>query len=152
MDSIVGSVVGAITLVLVTFLGWFSQRATRESRLLLKVVRFGTAYAAVPESAEKQALRAHFLKQVSELNGEFEGKQNRTLINVITVATSVVGLIVIFLLAPVVRSDDWLGVALGAVIGLLIGGVNLAATWFINRRASARALEQRVQKFIRGEA
>jgi len=152
MDSISGAIVGAVTLIIVSFVGWFSQRATRESRLLAKVERFGNAYAAVPDSPEKAALKEHFLKSVQELNGEFEEKPNRTLINTITILTSIVGVAVVFLLVPSGGRISLLGILLGFVLGLLVGGVNLAATWFINRRASARAFEQRVQKFIKGEA
>ena len=37
MTPISGALISAATLVLVSFIGWFSRRATRESRLLLKV-------------------------------------------------------------------------------------------------------------------
>ena len=153
MDSTSGALIGASTLILVSFIGWFSQRATRESRFLIRVKQFGSAYVLVPDSPEKVLLKEHYLSLVRELNTELDQKQNRTLINIVTVSTSIVGVVVVVFLVRIFGSNTvtWLSLGLGFVIGLIIGGVNFAATWFINRRASATAFDQRAKKFVSGE-
>lgn len=152
VDSISSAVISATTLIAVTLIGWLSQRATRESRLLLKIERFGKAFAGMPESTEKDAFKGHYLKKVRELNAEFEQKPSRVLINIVTVGMSILGVIAVILIAPAIAETniEWLSALLGLVLGLLVGFVNLAATWLIYRRSSAQAFRQRSQRFIDG--
>lgn len=153
MDSILGAIISALALLFVSFVGWFSQRASRESRLLAKVERFGNAYAVVPDSPERTALKGHLLKAVRDLNGEFEEKPSRSLVNIITVITSVAGVALIAVASSNSGASgvQWVMVLSGLGLGLLVAGANLAATWFIYRRTSSRAFERRAAMFINGE-
>ena len=53
MSDVTAAVVGAVAVTCIPVFAWFSRRATKEGRLLLRVDRLGKAYALMPDSDEK---------------------------------------------------------------------------------------------------
>jgi hypothetical protein len=155
------AVISGIVLLAISLTGWASQRATPESRLILKVKKHGEAWTFMPESREKDLFGERITATVKELNQLADQKQQRTLINALTLFTSALGIGAVSFIAPQVvgQHDTLLLTLIGAALGLAIGGLNAIATWSINRRvkrlaaAKAKMLEHdRQERIRRGEA
>lgn len=68
MNQLVGAVIGAIAVVSIPLVAWFSRRATREGRLLVRVERLGSAYRVMPASGERTEFEQHLRRAIAHLN------------------------------------------------------------------------------------
>jgi hypothetical protein len=153
MAEVFGPLVTAIAVVGIPLVSWFSRRATREGRLLLRVERLGSAFAVMPASAERTEFELHLRNAVALLNEwlDSENRDRRRIRIAVLVAASLAALVVLIFAFPIVGAANtvgqtWLGVAVGSSIALINFGTSLlieraAARKSAAREQSARAAE-----------
>jgi len=152
MPEVVAAILGALAVIGIPLVAWFSRRATREGRLLLRVERLGSVHALMPASPEKDTFEGYLTAAVADLNTWLnpENAKRRKLIRNINWLTYVVGVIAVILAFPSIdtAANPWQSSVLGVGIGLAIAVVSLGASYLLERNAraeSARALEEREQ-------
>ena len=68
MTAELGSILGAIAVVLIAVVEWAGPRWTKEGRLLARIRRLGEAHALLPESGERARLAVAMTDLARELN------------------------------------------------------------------------------------
>jgi hypothetical protein len=143
MSEVVGAVIGAIAVVCIPLAAWFSRRATREGRLLLRVERLGSVFALIPDSTEKDTFELHVIGAVADLNSwlDADNAKRRKLIRTINRWTYGIGVLAVFIALPSIdtSANPWQSSVLGTVIGLSIAGVTMGASFLLERSARAKS-------------
>ncbi len=147
MNEFLAAVIGALAVVVVPAVGWFSQRLTREGRLLLRIDRLGAAYVLLPDSKEKSALGAHLRLAVADLNMWLEpsNKAVRMLRRVITWTLFVIAVVSLSTITTLAGIRDFavtlpLGLGAGAVAGVLSLVLGSVAEKAMSERRKTRVL------------
>jgi amino acid transporter len=137
MPEILGAVVGAIAVIGIPLVAWFSRRATQEGRLTLRVERLGTVYALMPNSAEKETFKSHLTGTIASLNSwlDPDNARRRRIIHRVSIATYVVCLVVVLCTAPFVDTarTPWFTSVLGVVIGLVVSLITFGTSYLLER-------------------
>lgn len=157
MTEFLPVILSVIGVAVVPFIGWLSQRWTREGRLLLRVNRLGSSLQLVPSSDERAALEGHLLTAVRDLNQWIDpiNKGIRTVQRVIGILLYLTGSsFVLWLqsardLHPTVSFLTSL--AIGTLVALAILGTGFLMQRFFSRRRSNAELNNRIEKLRRGE-
>lgn len=165
MSEVVSAVVGAIAVLSIPLIAWFSRRATREGRLLARVERLGAVYGVMPASDERDEFEQHFRRAISGLNDwlNIEKRARRKLQRQISVAVYVVGVLFVLVAIPLVGPGTPAASTLGIVVGVLISLISLGSSYLIDLSAarsaaataakeSAKAETARLDALRRGEA
>ena len=150
MSEILPAALGALAVIGIPLVSWFSRRATREGRLLLRMERLGSVYALMPASPEKNTFGVYLIGAVADLNSwlDTDNAKRRRLISTINRWTYGIGVAAVFITLPSIdtTANPWLTSVLGAVIGLTIALITMSAAYFLERNArqkSARAAKER---------
>lgn len=141
----------------VTFVGWFSRQIPRRARLIARLERLGAAYAAMPESPQKEKFKRHLLTSIEELDAWIEPSNvmRRTVLSFATTGLVVVG---VFASLPIQAAinptrDVWVSFAIGAVLGVVILALtsSLERVWRdrSNRREAAAEEEKQAAEDAR---
>lgn len=151
MPEITGAIIGALAVVGIPLIAWFSRRATHEGRLLLRVERLGTAFAVMPLSPERDTFAIHLRHAIGELNRwiDQETAKRRKILRWVSGVAYAAG---VFGAVWMVQSLDegaepWLSPVIGIVAGVAISMVSLATQGILDRGAriqrdsAARAAE-----------
>lgn len=143
MSEVIGAVIGALAVVGIPIIAWYSRRATREGRLVLRVERLGGVYALMPDSAEKDAFKPHLTTAISYLNAwlDEDNVKRRRLIRTISGITYVGGLVAGLALVPLIEgvANPWFTAAIGVVLGLAITAITTGSRYLIERHARRKA-------------
>lgn len=166
MTEILGAAIGAVAVIAIPLIAWFSRRTTKEGRLLLRVERLGAAYAVMPDSEERAQFEQHLRAAITNLNDwlDVEKRARRKLQRRISVLAYVLGMLLVFIALPFVGPDNSVASSvLGIVVGSLIAVVNVVSGLLIERAASTKARReaeaaaaeeqtQRMEAIRRGES
>ncbi|TFD47156.1 hypothetical protein E3T33_03785 [Cryobacterium sp. TMT1-2-1] len=143
MSEITGAAIGALAVICIPLIAWFSRRATPEGRLTLRVERLGNVYALMPESQEKETFRQHLTGAISNLNTwlDPDARKRRRVIQGAAVSVYLVGVV---LAMWVINSVDenvkpWVSPILGAALGVAISGVAIVMALLLERSARRKA-------------
>ena len=150
MSEVFAAALGALAVIGIPLVAWFSQRATREGRLLLRVERLGSVYALMPISPEKETFEVHLTGAVADLNAwlDADNAKRRKTIRLVSGWTYAIGVVAVLIALPSVDTakNPWQSSLLGAVIGVTIAAVTTGASFLLERSArakSARAAKER---------
>lgn len=142
MEQIFGSAIGALAVICIPLIGWFSRRVTPEGRLTLRVERLGSVYALMPESPEKDEFKAHVTSAIKNLNGwlDPDTRRKRRVIQGVSVAAYLLGVSIAFI---VINSVDesakfWLSPLIGVGLGVAITAVAGFTALGLERQGSTR--------------
>lgn len=142
MSQLVGAVIGAIAVVSIPLVAWFSRRATREGRLLVRVERLGSAYGVMPASSERGEFEQHLRRAIAHLNDwlDTEKRARRRLQRQISGIAYVVGVLAVFVAIPLIGPGNSVATSiLGIVVGSLISIVGFGSTFLLERSATRQA-------------
>ena len=157
MPELLTALLSVIGVAVVPFVGWLSQRLTREARLLLRVNRLGSSLQFVPSSPEKSDLEKNLIIAVRDLN-EWIDPINK----VIRAIQRLIG-VLLFLAASWfmvwLQSESEVSPAVSFLTSLAIGAVvagAIVSTGFLmqktfTRRRSETELKKRIERLRRGE-
>lgn len=150
MSEVIGAVIGAVAVICIPLVAWFSRRATREGRLLLRLERLGSVFALIPDSAEKDVFEVHLTGAAGDLNSwlDADNAKRRKLIRNINRWTYGIGVLAALFALPSIDSaaNPWQSSLLGAASGVAIAAVTMGASLLLERSArskSARAAKER---------
>ncbi|WP_439565049.1 hypothetical protein [Microcella sp.] len=157
MPELLAALLSVIGVAVVPFIGWLSQRWTREARLILRVNRLGSALQFVPSSDEKAALEKNVLAAVRDLN-EWIEPINRGIRGVqllIGVLLFVAGSWFVVWLQPLAAVPSAVSFLMSLAIGALVATA-MVSTGFLmqrlfTRRRSDADFRNRVERLKRGE-
>ena len=142
MNEFLAAVIGALAVVIVPTVGWFSQRLTREGRLLLRIDRVGAAYALLPDSAEKSALEVHLRQAAADLNAWLE-PDNKAIRMVRRTITSAIFILVVATLSTITTLAGIRDLAVTFALGLAAGGVAAVLSLILGTVAENAMLKRR---------
>lgn len=153
-----GSVLGAVAVVLIAVVGWAGPRWTREGRLLARIRRLGQAHALLPESGERARLAIAITDLARELNA-WNARDQRALRRW-RIGSAVGALGVAYAVVLSVWSTTRLDLATAWVMSLMVGavaGVLAVVTTeivegVIGRRTAAKDREARERAFREGRS
>jgi len=159
MLEIVPTLLAVLGTAVITAAAWFSKRATREGRLLLRIERLGAAYALLPESVEKKQLGGHLLRTAAALNDwlDVDAQRLRRVQWIATVVAFVLAVVASSYVVPAIASPgaQWLtSFAIGLGLGFLVLLTMLAGQFVLARSARQRELARAAERyaaFARGE-
>ncbi|CAO1649202.1 hypothetical protein NYA9BBAC_00222 [Salinibacterium sp. NYA9b] len=143
MSEIFATVLGALAVIGIPLVAWFSRRATREGRLLLRIERLGAAYALMPISPEKDSFEVHLIGAITDLNEwlEADNAKRRKLIRLIHGWIYAIGVIAVFIAIPSLETAErpWQSFLIGSVLGITIAAVTIGASFLLERGARAKS-------------
>jgi len=143
MSEVLAAALGAIALVGIPFVAWFSRRATREARLLLRVEKLGTAYRLMPSSPEKTTFESHLTRAIADVNSwlDPESATRRRLVRKINRWTYGFGVLALFVTFPLINTTEnpWQSSFLGAGIGVAIAIITTVASFLVERNARTKS-------------
>ena len=150
------AVIGAIALVGIPAVAWFSRRATREGRLLLRIERLGSAYALLPDSLERTTFERHLTVAVAALNDWLDesNKARRRLERKIFWWSYSIGVILVtaYVALTPFKTNPWVTGLVEVVVAGLISLVTYGSSSLLSRRARKDAADRRMQAISRGES
>lgn len=150
MSELLAAALGALAVIGIPLVAWYSRRATREGRLLLRIQKFGSAYELMPESSEKETFRVHLTGAIADLNSwmDADNASRRKLIRRINGWTYGVGVAALLLSLPIVESPSqpWLASVLGTTIGFAIAIATMSASFVVERSARQKSAETARQR------
>lgn len=123
MPELLSTGIGALALMLVSLVSWYSPRATYEGRLLLRVERLGAAYAVMPSSSEKESFERHLTGEIKKLNEWIDpnNARKRRIVRNVKVWLSLLALAGLLFVLPGLAPD--LPPAVSAFVGFGVGTV-----------------------------
>jgi len=132
MLEITGAAIGAIAVICIPLVAWFSRRATPEGRLTLRVERLGRVFAVMPESHEKDAFMPHLTNAIKNLNDWLDpgARKRRRLTQGISALVYFVGIALAVIVVNHVDepAKQWVSAVVGVVLGVVLAGaVNVTA-------------------------
>lgn len=157
MPELLAVLLSIIGVAVVPFIGWLSQRLTREARLLLRVNRLGSALQFVPSSDERTALEKNLLAAVRDLTEWIDpiNKGIRGIQRLIGVLLFVAGSwFVVWLqsFGAVPSAVSFLtALAIGAFVAIAMVATGFLMQKLFTRRRSDTELKRRIEGLRRGE-
>jgi len=143
MPEFFAAALGALAVVGIPLVAWFSRRATREGRLLLRVEQLGSVFALMPSSPERDIFEVHVTSAIAELNSwlDADNAHRRRLIRNINGWTYCLGVLAVFIALPSIdtTANPWQSSLLGAAIGVTIAIMTMAASFLLERSARSKA-------------
>lgn len=167
MSALVGAIIGAVALICIPLIAWFSRRSTREGRLILRVERLGNVFALMPESSEKETFKAHVNSAVASLNSwlDPDNVKRRKTIRQVSFGTYAFCVVVVLFSALFVNTakTPWFTSVVGIVLGVLIAVITQGTSFLLERSARVKkekalvdsenaAAAVRMEALRRGEA
>lgn len=126
MNEFFAALIGASAVVVVPLVAWLTQRFTQEGRLLIRIDRYGRAFALMPESSERDEFESHLLRSISELNRWLDpsNRRIRLLQRLITWGLGVAMTVILAVVLGVLHIHDPaltfpIGLAAGAVVAMI---------------------------------
>jgi hypothetical protein len=143
MSEVFAAALGALAVIGIPIAAWFSRRATREGRLLLRVERLGSVYALIPTSSEKEKFAVHLVRATANLNAwlDVDNAKRRKTIRLVSGWTYGIGVIAVLVVIPTIDTDahPWQSSLLGAVVGIAIAAVTMGTSFLLERSARTKA-------------
>ena len=143
MTEIAGAIVGAVAVICIPLIAWFSRRATREGRLMLRVERLGSLFALMPDSPERETFKIQLTGAIGNLNAWLNpgNIRRRKIIKRISTAIYLVGVLAALVALPSVDTtkSPWFSSAFGAFVGVAISAASLIAAYILERTARRQA-------------
>jgi hypothetical protein len=142
MSALVGAIIGAVALICIPLIAWFSRRSTREGRLILRVERLGNVFALMPESSQKDTFKARVNSAVASLNSwlDPDNVKRRKTIRRVSFGTYALCVAVVLFSALFVNTSKtpWFTSVVGIVLGVLIAVITQGTTFFLERSARVK--------------
>ena len=146
MSDVTAAVVGAVAVTCIPVFAWFSRRATKEGRLLLRVDRLGKAYALMPDSDEKGTFEMHLRSAVAAVNDWLDegNRARRKLQRELSVGAYILGVAAVLIALPFADTEQtpWFPSVLGVVVGIGIALVSFGSSFLLDRGARKTAMRQ----------
>lgn len=137
MSALVGAIIGAVALICIPLIAWFSRRSTREGRLILRVERLGNVLAVMPDSSERETFKAHVISAVASLNSwlDPDNVRRRKTIRSVSFGTYAFCVVVVGFSALFVDTakTPWFTSVVGVVLGVLIGAITQGTSLLLER-------------------
>lgn len=158
MVDILAVLVNSLAVALVPFLGWLSQRWTREARLSARVNRLGSLLALIPESDQRETLSSHVLAATKELNGWIDpiARGVRRLQGFIGLILLGLGVTFVIWLEQAAHLEPafslTVSISVGALVAIVSAGSGSALQKFFVRRREMHQQEERLRKLRAGES
>lgn len=150
MSELLAATLGAFAVIGIPFVAWFSRRATREGRLLLRVERLGSVLALMPLSPERDIFETHVNGAVADLNLwlDADNAKRRGFIRNVNRWTYSLGVLAALVVLPSIDAtvNPWQSSLVGTIIGGTIAIVTIGTSFLLERSArskAARAEEER---------
>lgn len=144
MSEITGAIIGALSIICIPLIAWFSRRATPEGRLILRVERLGRLYALMPESEEKESFKPRLTEAVGNLNAWLDphARSGRRIIQAVAVSVYLVGVVAAMLVINSVGEDvkSWVSPLLGVCLGMTISGITIVTAQLVARTVQRKIL------------
>lgn len=152
MSEVLAVLLSAIGVAVVPFVGWLSQRWTREARLILRVNRLGSALQFVPSSDAKTALETNLIDAVRDLNDWIDpiNKGIRTLQRAIGVVLFIAGSWFAVWLQSVSNVASSLSVVLSLAVGTIVAVATVGTGFLMQRLFTKRHSDIELQKRLEG--
>jgi hypothetical protein len=143
MSEVFAAALAALAVVGIPLVAWFSRRATREGRLLLRIERLGSVYSLMPASLEKNTFEVRVTEAVADLNRwlDEDNAKRRTIVRLISGATYAIGVVAVLIALPFLdaAANPLQSSLFGSVVGVAIAAVTTGASFVLERSASAKS-------------
>lgn len=143
MSEIFVAALGVLAVIGIPIVTWFSRRATREGRLLLRVERLGSVYALMPISPEKDIFEVHLIGAITDLNAwlDADNAKRRKLIRLARGSTYAIGVVAVLIALPFMdaAANPWQAFLLGSIIGVASTAVTMGTSFLLEREARAKS-------------
>jgi hypothetical protein len=139
MSEVAGAVIAALALLGIPVVTWFSRRATREGRLLLRIERLGAVYALMPPSEERETFEKFLRAAIRDLNKwmDLDSTKRRRIHRWVFGLTYGLGVVASVALVQSVdqQAKIWVSPIAGIGAGVVISMITLLASEILDRRA-----------------
>jgi len=150
MSEVFAAALGAFAVLVIPLVAWFSRRATREGRLLLRIERLGAVYALMPASPERKAFETYLNASIGDLNAwlNADNAKRRRIIRLISGCAYVIGVVFVLAVIPYLDADadPWQTGALGSIVGFAIAAVSLLASLVMERSARTKSAAEAIAR------